>query len=76
MTFRSREDKVTTDRLKLNCTDHMQRLARGVPNVKNNNNDKPIIKEGKVTVCVTNEYDRDKKMKCRMNTDNQNESEV
>ena len=44
--------------------------------MKNNNKDKPFIKEGKVIVCVTNEYDRDKKMKYRINLDNQNESEV
>ena len=44
--------------------------------MKDNNKNKPFIKEGKVTVCVTNEYGQDKIMKYRINTDNQNESEV
>ena len=47
-----------------------------VGNVKTRTETSLFIREGKVTVCVTNEYDRDKQMKYRINTDNQNESEV
>ena len=54
----------------------MQRLARGVPKVKTRTETSLFIQEGKVTVCVMNEYDRDKQMKYRINTENQNESEV
>ena len=54
----------------------MQRLVRGVRNIKTRTKTGLFIQEGKVTVCMTNEDDGDKQMKYRINTDNQNESEV
>ena len=57
--------------------DDMQRMAKGVPNVRVRQKQRLAFSTGRKTDSARdNEYDQDKQMKYRNNNDNQNESEV